>query len=209
MNSRRQFLAGAAAVGLIAGGSNQLSSAATLYEDEPSQLDPKLVGKFVGKSHGDFETVQSLLKQEPALVNAAWDWGSGDWETGLGAAAHTGRRNIAEFLLDHGAHINAFAAAMLGMKPIISELLRTYPNLHAIRGPHQICLLTHAIYGREQADEVFELLLDAGADVNSKAKQLTTPLMAAASVGRADVVRVLLDKGADPTVVSVNEQTAT
>ena len=46
-------------------------------------LDPELVQAFVGKAHSDLARVQELLEQEPALVNAAWDWGGGDWETDL------------------------------------------------------------------------------------------------------------------------------
>ncbi len=43
-----------------------------------------MVQEFVGNAHGDLNRVQELLQQEPALVNACWDWGGGDWETGLG-----------------------------------------------------------------------------------------------------------------------------
>ena len=46
---------------------------------EKARIDPTLVQEFVAKSHGGFERVQELLTQEPALVNAGWDWGGGDW----------------------------------------------------------------------------------------------------------------------------------
>ena len=78
----------------------------------PPALPSEMVQEFVAKAHGDLERVQTLLHQEPALVNAAWDWGGGDWETGLGAAAHVGRRDIARYLLGHGARLDLFAAAM-------------------------------------------------------------------------------------------------
>jgi hypothetical protein len=56
--------------------------------NDKAALSPKTVAEFVGKAHGDLDRVQELLQEEPALVNAAWDWGGGDWETALGAAAH-------------------------------------------------------------------------------------------------------------------------
>jgi hypothetical protein len=81
---------------------------------DKARLDPTLVHDFVGVAHGDLDRTRELIGQEPALVNAAWDWGGGDWETGLGAATHVGRRDIALFLLGHGARMDIFAAAMLG-----------------------------------------------------------------------------------------------
>lgn len=59
-------------------------------------------------------------------------------------------------------------------------------------------MLSHAILGRKDADGVFELLLDAGADVNGKSKILMTPLMAAVSFSRAKQVEELLRRSADP-----------
>src|SRR5262249_54058606 len=44
-------------------------------------LDPEKVKAFVANAHGDLDAVRELLAEEPALVNAAWDWGGGDWET--------------------------------------------------------------------------------------------------------------------------------
>jgi hypothetical protein len=82
--------------------------------DRPERLDPELVQEFVLKAHGDLDRVRELLGQQPKLVNAAWDWGGGDWETGLGAAAHMGRRDIALYLLEQGSRLDLFAAAMLG-----------------------------------------------------------------------------------------------
>ncbi len=64
-------------------------------------LDAKMVAEFVNVAHSDFDRVKVLLAQEPALANACWDWGNGDWETGLGAAAHMGRKDIALHLLAH------------------------------------------------------------------------------------------------------------
>ena len=114
--------------------------------------------EFVAKAHGDIDAVSSLLQQEPRLVNAAWDWGGGDWETGLGAAAHMGRRQIALLLLEHGARLDLFAAAMLGYFDIVSTVLSDFPEMHDAKGPHGIPLVEHARAGGADARAVLELL---------------------------------------------------
>jgi hypothetical protein len=126
--------------------------------EQPPPLSPDLVQEFVAKAHGDLDAVHELLENEPALVNAAWDWGAGDWETGLGAAAHMGRRDIALFLLERGARMDVFAAAMLGETEIVRAMLMAVPGLRDAPGPHGIPLLAHAKAGGEQARAVVELL---------------------------------------------------
>jgi len=126
-------------------------------EKKPA-LSPKLVEEFVGQAHGNLDRVRELLSQEPALVNAAWDWGGGDWETALGAAAHMGRKDIAGYLLDNGARLDLFAAAMLGKIEIVRAVLSAFPDAHQIKGPHGIPLLAHAQAGGEEAAPVVEYL---------------------------------------------------
>ena len=126
--------------------------------DKKAALEVGLVQEFVGKSHGDLERVKELLAEEPALINASWDWGGGDWETGLGAAAHMGRADIANYLLDHGARLDLFAAAMLGKLDIVRATLDTYPEAINIPGPHGIPLIAHAQAGGTAAIQVFEYL---------------------------------------------------
>ena len=87
--------------------------------ERPPAIAPELVSEFVRKAHSDLRRVQELLAEEPKLVNACWDWGAGDFEFALGAAAHTGRREIALFLLDCGARLDIFAAAMLGQLDVV------------------------------------------------------------------------------------------
>jgi hypothetical protein len=132
-------------------------------DEKPPPIDSELVAEFVLKAHGDLGVVKQLLEQEPAIVNAAWDWGGGDWETGLGAASHVGRRDIAEYLLEHGARMDVFAAAMLGETEIVRAMLEVQPGLRDARGPHGIPLLAHAEAGGEQAREVLDLLQHATA----------------------------------------------
>jgi hypothetical protein len=116
------------------------------------------VHEIVLKAHSDLERVKELIAQEPALANAAWDWGGGDWETALGSAAHMGRRDIALFLLEHGARIDLFAAAMLGRVAIVQATLAAFPEMKNARGPHGIPLLVHAQQGGAEAASVVAYL---------------------------------------------------
>jgi hypothetical protein len=127
-------------------------------DERPPAIDPELVAEFVLKAHGDLGVVKQLVEQEPVIVNAAWDWGGGDWETGLGAASHVGRRDIAEFLPEHGARMDVFAAAMLGEVEVVRAMLEAQPGLRDARGPHGIPLVAHAEAGGEQARKVLDLL---------------------------------------------------
>jgi hypothetical protein len=112
------------------------------------------VQEVVGNAHGDLEAVRAALEIDPTLANAAWDWGDGDWETGLGAAAHMGRSDIAELLLAHGARMDVFAAAMLDQVEIVRAMLACYPTEPV--GPHGIPLRKHAEAGN--AEGVLALL---------------------------------------------------
>jgi hypothetical protein len=121
-------------------------------------LEVTLVQEIVLKAHSDLRRVMELVEQEPALVNASWDWGGGDWETPLGSAAHMGRRDIAEYLLAHGARLDLFAAAMLGKVEIVKAAVAAFPAIKDIAGPHGIPLLVHAQQGGDAAAAVVAFL---------------------------------------------------
>jgi hypothetical protein len=129
--------------------------------DKP-RIDPALVQEFVNNAHSDFPSVRNLLEREPALINAAWDWGAGDWETGLGAAAHMGRRDIALHLLERGARMDIFAAAMLGHLEIVRATIAAMPQARTWLGPHGVPLLRHAEAGGAEAAPVVDFLQGPG-----------------------------------------------
>ena len=104
-----------------------------------------------------------MLAEEPALLNATWDWGGGDFETGIGGAGHMGNREIAEYLIDQGARLDIFVASMLGKLDIVQALVTAWPSLIASRGPHGITLLRHAQAGGERAAAVADFLVSRGA----------------------------------------------
>src|SRR5947209_5378495 len=107
-------------------------------------LPPGVVGEFVGRSHVDLARVTELLNAYPTLIHASFDWGNGDWETALGAAAHSGRKDIVEFLLQRGARIDIFAAALLGKISVVRAILHETPDALHGTGPHGISLIEHA-----------------------------------------------------------------
>ena len=101
---------------------------------------------------------KKLLEKEPVLLNAAMDWGGGDWETGLGGASHMGNREIVEFLLDRGARIDIFCAAMMGQLDAVRAFLTLQPKLIDAKGPHGFSLHFHAQVGGKGAEPVLDYL---------------------------------------------------
>jgi hypothetical protein len=130
--------------------------------ERPPAIAAELVNEFVRKAHSDLDRVKELLAQEPKLVNACWDWGGGDFETAIGAAAHTGRREIAEFLLANGARMDIFTAAMLGHLDLVKAAIAADPRVKDAPGAHGIPLLAHAKMGGEKALPVLEYLQSLG-----------------------------------------------
>lgn len=124
--------------------------------------DPELVQRVVGASHSSLDTVRELVGRWPELAKAQWDWGLGDWESALGAASHTGRREIAEFLIAHGARPTLFSAAMLGQLTVVRAYVEAAPGVQEIPGPHGIPLLVHARAGGDAAAPVVAYLEEVG-----------------------------------------------
>jgi hypothetical protein len=176
--TRKQFLLGssAAAVGLFCGrgllqaqpGSSPsgLASSATPesadnvpdFPEHHPQFDRARVKRFVIAGHANLPAVKAMLAEEPNLINGAIDWGNGDFETALGGASHMGRRDIAEYLLEHNARMDIFAATMLGQIEIVKTAVAAFPNIVDVPGPHGIPLIVHAEKGGLAAKAVLEFL---------------------------------------------------
>lgn len=210
--SRRQFVSaagGMSVVGALLAGipvvraedDNPAGSQPPLWPEFPRQ-DSTLVRTIVGASHRDEAKVRELIEHNAALVNAWWDWGFGDWESPLGAAAHTGRRSIAEFLIDRGARVDIFAAAMLGWTDVVKSFVAASPGIQRTLGPHGIPLLAHAEAGGDPATETLaylESLGDAGQRLpsNSLTEQQMQVYVGAFRYGTGENERfdVIADKG--------------
>ncbi len=118
----------------------------------------QMVQDFVIYAHSDLAMTQRLLEKEPALLNGTMDWGGGDWETGLGGASHMGRRDIVAFLLEKGARLDIFCAAMMGQLDAVKSFLALQPRLIDAKGPHGFTLHFHAQVGGPEAEKVLDYL---------------------------------------------------
>lgn len=115
-------------------------------------------------------------------------------------AKYRGNNVRVEELLKAGPTLNIFEAAATGQTARVRELLAANPalvNAYAPDGFHPLGLA--AFFGNETT---VEALLQAGADVNQQSREAikATALFSAAAAHRPDIARMLLAKGADPSL---------
>ncbi len=128
------------------------------FPDHHSPFDRARVKRFVIAGHMNLAAVKAMLTEEPRLINGTIDWGNGDFETALGGASHMGRRDIAEYLLEHNARMDIFAATMLGKIDIVQAAVAAFPDIVRVPGPHGIPLIIHAQKGGPLAKPVLDFL---------------------------------------------------
>lgn len=104
-------------------------------------LTQEQIRNFVLPAHGNLEAVRQQLAAEPRLLNEKFEEFD---ETALEAASHVGNRPIAQFLLDQGAPMNIYTAAMFGLTEEVVQFLDETPDLVNGNGVHGISLLYHA-----------------------------------------------------------------
>ena len=164
--------------------------------------DPALVTEMVRVAHSDLDRVKQLVESKPALARAAMDWGFGDWEDALGAASHTGRYEIAQVLIAHGARPTMFSAAMMGHVDVVRGFVTSAPGCQGTLGPHGITLLSHAKAGGDRARPVLEYLQEIGG-----ADPKPTPRIALAEADRPKYVGTYaFGPGSDDVLIVANEK---
>jgi ankyrin repeat protein len=158
-----------------------------------AELEQSLVDECVGNAHGNLDRVRELVEEHSALAGARASWG----ESPVDAATQMGRRDTIEYLVSRGAPVDFFTACVLGRREQVESELSRDPSLVRGRGVHDLpALYFPAISGNL---ELVELLVSRGADVNDAA-QAAAPIHGAVMGGHTDVVRWLLERGADPSL---------
>ena len=147
---------------------------AELLAERKSSLDI-----FEAASLGKLGRVQDLLEENPEDANSF----SPDGFNLLGLAAHFGRKDVVESLLEKGADVNAVA-----------------------RNPTKFTALTGALAGNH--NEIAKILILRGANVNHRYEEGFSPLMLAVENGDADMARFLLEHGADINAKTKDDKTA-
>jgi ankyrin repeat protein len=119
--------------------------------------------------------------------------------------AERNREKVIQLLLEHGADVNArdkksrapLYFAVSGDLTLLKLLLAKGARVDEVRSGrwsalHQACTMNTPL-------ENVEFLLKSGADVNARSEDRSTPLHVAAFLGRADIVKMLVEHGASLT----------
>jgi len=148
---------------------------------------------------GDLARLQALAEKDPARLQFKDDRG----QTLLHGAAAAGQMDIARWLIERGAEVDArtvekstplMYAALGGKGDMARLLIARGADLEARNSKERTALI---LVGRERGDvEMARLLLDAGADISAGDDSEDTALILAAWRGFAGLVDFLLDRGA-------------
>jgi ankyrin repeat protein len=143
---------------------------------------------------GDKAAVETLVNAEPELLQVTAPNGS----SVLLLAAYFGHPEVAEVFVRRGAKPDVFEASALGDLESVRKLVSADQGLVNAFAPDGFYPLGLAAYFGHRA--VVEFLLKNGADVSLAARnaQKVTALHAGASRGGAEIVKMLLEAGADP-----------
>ncbi len=163
-----------------------MESAATSVDNTKKLMDAIRAGDKAG--------LDALLSAQPELLRFTAPNGS----SVLLLTAYFGHPELAEVCVKHGAKPDVFEACTLGDLETVRKFVsgdRSLVNAFAADGFYPLGLA--AFFGHRA---IVEFLLKNGADVSLSARnaQKVTALHAGATRGDAEIVRMLLEAGADP-----------
>ncbi len=165
---------------------------------------------FAAVMSGDLDKTRLLIEEHPELINAT-SWGN--W-TPLHRAAQNGHKDIADFLLQKGANLEA--RTVLGMTPlyvaiyskkgdIVQFLIEKGADIHAVRSDGETMLHIAAAIGDEG---IVDTLISNGLDVDASRRYGITPLHLASIFGHKPAAQTLVSHGADINARNDNGSTS-
>lgn len=142
---------------------------------------------------GDGAEVSRLLDADPSLLDSS--------ENNVSAvllAVYHGKPEIARMFLHRGHTPTFHEACALGETERVRSMLEKDPSLLDSRSPDGYPPVGLAIFFRHP--QLARFLIERGADVRAAADnpQRIAPVHAAAAIGDHDIMRRLLERGADP-----------
>jgi hypothetical protein len=157
---------------------------------------------FAASRFGTLETVQMLVK-----AGASVNHPNPDYTPALWGAARAGSYEKVKFLLDQGADVNAIGddcnalhpAVLGGSKSVLELLLQSGADVNAKEEFFGTALVAAA---SNRFLDGAQVLLDAGASIN-RAGDLGAALRVAVGMGDEDMMKLLLQSGADPNIESL------
>jgi len=163
--------------------------------------DPRLVFGF-DPDHCCGGTVMNVAVGlgDPALLETLLDLGAdpnqpSDWAPGpfraLDSIPHRYLDTLGPWLIEHGAALDAHAAAKLGMMDALVAIVEGDPEVIDRKGPDGQRPLHFA-----RTPEIAAYLLDCGAEVEARCVDHESTAAEWAAAERPDVCRYLLDRGA-------------
>ena len=153
---------------------------------------------------GDVEDVRSAIAQDPSLLDATNEAGQGAFLL----ARYYGREAVADYLLSLHPKLDLFNKCVAGQtSDVIAEIEGDEAFLEAHSADGWTLLHLAAFFGHP---ELAKALLNHGADINSRStnSMKNTPLHAAVAGRKANVVQVLLDRGAEVNALQEGGWTA-
>jgi uncharacterized protein len=176
------------------------------------EMLPPDIELLLASCTGDLATVERLLEQDPGLLEVrdprqAWT------PLLMASGCSGGHRDIVLFLLDRGAVIDA--QSDIGFTPLLlactcgnTSVVRLLidrgadPTIAEARG----VLPLHLASSTGNLENIRILLghSSGSATINHRGPSGSTPIMCAGAYGRVEAVKLLLERGADPTITNDN-----
>jgi ankyrin repeat protein len=159
---------------------------------------------FDAAATGDLDRLKALAAEDTELIGSY----SPDGFTPIGLAAFFGRKDVLDFLLQHGADPNAASKNQMRVTPLhsavahrdpeiatamVESLLSNGAKVNIAQDGGWTPLHQAAAHGQM---EIMELLLDRKADVNAESDDGTTPLRMAHNKGFSEAAEMLQQHGA-------------